>query len=154
MSIQIDYDAGTLTVTRVFDAPRELVFDAWTRSEIVNQWWGCAQTKSVEHEIDLRVGGQVRVVMHGEYGVMRHIGRITELEPPARFAYVLEPDPEAPDAPFMDSSITVTFVDVGGKTEVTLEHAGLPDDPFIREMVSGGWTAAFTKLGDGLDKKP
>ena len=150
MSTQIDFEAGTLSVSRVFDAPRDLVWDAWTRPEIVQQWWGCAQTTNVEVESDLRVGGYFNIVMQGEgYGEMRQKGRITELRAPEILSYVLEPRPDEPE-PAVESRITVTFTDVGGKTEVTMLHTGLPDDPFIREMVSGGWTAAFGKLAGVL----
>lgn len=58
-----------IVITRVFDAPREQVFDAWTDSEHVSQWWGPNGFTTTTHEMDVRPGGVWRFIMHGPDGV-------------------------------------------------------------------------------------
>src|SRR4051794_12623895 len=58
-----------IVATRVFDAPRELVFKAWTDPEHLAQWWGPTGFTNTFHEFDLRPGGVWRFVMHGPDGV-------------------------------------------------------------------------------------
>jgi len=53
-----------IVIARTFDAPPELVFEAWTRPELLHQWWGCEGSTLTTCEVDLRPGGQWRLVMH------------------------------------------------------------------------------------------
>ena len=57
MSTDIQFEGDTLTLTRVYDAPREEVFDAWVAVNKVEKWWGCRQTTKVQSQIEPRVGG-------------------------------------------------------------------------------------------------
>ena len=57
MSTESSFSKGTLTITRLYDAPREAVFDAWIETSKVQQWWGCAQTTAVRSEIEPKIGG-------------------------------------------------------------------------------------------------
>ena len=80
----------TLRIERTFHAPAEAVFDAWTSEEVIRRWWHVGPTgQTTEAEVDLRVGGVVRVVMRdphkdAEYGGG---GNYTEIDPPTRLAF-------------------------------------------------------------------
>ena len=96
---------------RVFDAPRELVFRAWTEPEHLLRWWGPKGFTNTFHEFDLRPGGNWRFVMHGPDGTdyKNHVV-FTEIVAPERIVldHISPPRFE----------ITATFTDVGGKTRV------------------------------------
>jgi uncharacterized protein YndB with AHSA1/START domain len=83
-------DNKTLRIERTFQAPAEAVFDAWTSEEVIRRWWQAEHHwETTEAEVDLRVGGVVRVVMRDpnkdvEYGGG---GTYTEIEPPTRLAF-------------------------------------------------------------------
>ncbi len=105
-----------IVITRVFDAPRELVFDAFTDPEKVSQWWGPRGFTTTTHSMDVRPGGAWQFVMHGPDGV-DYDNRIeyVEVVPPERLFYhhgsVDEPG---------QFDVTVTFVDEDGKTRLTM----------------------------------
>ena len=108
-----------IVLSRVFDAPRELVFKAWTDSRHVAEWWGPNGFTTTVHEMDVRPGGVWRFVMHSPDGV--------DFDNKIVFHEVVEPERlvfthssgEVGDAGF--ESI-VTFVDEGGKTRLTLRQ--------------------------------
>ena len=107
-----------IVVTRVFDAPRELVFAAWTDPKKVGQWWGPNGFTSTIQEMDVRPGGVWRLVMHGPDG-KDYDNRIVFIEvvPPERLVYRHgSGDEPAPG----DFETTVTFEDVEGKTRLTM----------------------------------
>ncbi|MFL6044665.1 MAG: SRPBCC domain-containing protein, partial [Propionibacteriaceae bacterium] len=80
----------TLRMQRTFDAPAQAVFDAWTSEEVMRRWWHAGRDwETPVATVDLRVGGDVRVVMRNphtgeEYGGG---GRYTEIDPPNRLAF-------------------------------------------------------------------
>jgi len=143
MSITTNYADGTLTISRLYDAPRETVFEAWVLSSKVQQWWGCADTKKTVSDIDPCVGGKYNhlMTMHGSDQLSK--STIIEYDPPARLAYEAE-------ATQMTSkmAITVDFTEEDGQTRVTLVHNNIPDE--FNKFVVAGWTAAFGKLADFL----
>ena len=108
-----------LIFTRTFDAPRDLVFEAWTDPRHLAQWWGPAGFTTTIHAIDVRPGGIWKFVMHGPDGIDYH-NRIVFLEvvKPERIVY--KHDPEVGDEP-VRFQVTVTFADENGKTRVTME---------------------------------
>ncbi|CAA9320547.1 MAG: Ligand-binding SRPBCC domain protein family [uncultured Gemmatimonadetes bacterium] len=106
-----------IVMTRVFDAPRELVFDAWTDPLHIGEWWGPNGFTITTHEREVRPGGVWRFMMHGPDGT-DYDNRVvyTEVTRPERVAYAhgrdMDDDPER-------FEVTVTFVDLGGRTELT-----------------------------------
>ena len=77
-----------ILMTRVFDAPRRLVFEAWTKPEHVRRWYGCAAVTLEVCEIDLRVGGAYRYTLRGPDGVTHTMqGVYREIAPPGRLVY-------------------------------------------------------------------
>jgi uncharacterized protein YndB with AHSA1/START domain len=107
-----------ILITREFDAPKHLVYKAWTTPELVERWWSGQRGKMTSVEIDLRVGGRWRYVMvagggfevafHGEYREIVPNERIVSTE-------VYEGAPEA--GAVMN---TITFAEVDGRTTLTL----------------------------------
>ncbi len=107
-----------LVMTREFDAPRELVWRAWTDSEHIGQWWGPRDFTITTLEIDARPGGMWRYVMHAPDGT-DYDNRIVyrELTPPARIVYDHGSDRDDDPEQFV---VTVTFDERGDKTLLTM----------------------------------
>ena len=105
-----------IVITRTFDAPRELVFDAWTDAAHIAEWWGPNGFTTTNYEMDVRAGGVWRFVMHGPDGV-DYPNRVDYIEVvrPERLVY-RHGDGDA-DTGFL---ATVTFEDRDGKTELTM----------------------------------
>jgi len=108
-----------ILITREFDAPRELVYKAWTTPEIVRQWWAGRRGEMQVVDIDLRVGGTWRYVMlaHGEFEVAFH-GEYREIVPNERIVTteVYEGAPPAEE----DVLNVITFTEVDGGTLLEL----------------------------------
>lgn len=105
-----------VTLTRTFDAPRDLVFEAWTQPEHVKLWFGPRGYSLSVCEIDLRVGGGFRYVLRSPDGsatTMR--GEYREIVAPDRLAYTETYD-EYPGPP---SLVTLTLVEESGRTTLT-----------------------------------
>ena len=106
-----------IRMTRLFDAPRALVFEAMTRPEHVRRWWGClGDGYSVPVcDIDLRVGGGWRFVNKHPQGEAAFHGVYREIAPPSRLVFT-EIFEEYPD---VETVVSTVFSDEGGKTRMT-----------------------------------
>lgn len=139
-----------ITITRVFDAPRELVFKAWTDPDHVARWFGPAglETPRESVEIDLRVGGRFHLRMVRPGSEMEHRLRyeIVELVEPELL--VLEHGP-MPEVGVHHGTVTrIELQEEHGKTRMTLT-----DGPYAEEGGGGagaGWDSAFDKLEAAL----
>jgi len=141
-----------LWITRTFDAPRELVFKAWTEPEHARHWFapeGCT-VESVT--MDVRPGGAWRSCMrwpdgsdHWQGGVFR------EIVPPERlvFTYAWE---DADGRPKHETLVTVRLVERAGKTELTFHQAAFESES-SRDSHAGGWNSTLTLLGEHLAKE-
>ena len=122
-----------ITLTRLFDAPRPLVFDAMTKPEHVRRWWGCLDERySVPIcEIDLRVGGAWRFVGRGPMGDATFYGVYREIDVPGRvvFTEIYAPFPD------VESVVTSVLNEEDGKTRLTVT-ARYPSQE-IRDLVLG-----------------
>jgi uncharacterized protein YndB with AHSA1/START domain len=111
-----------IEVTRTYDAPRELVFDAWTKEEHLKNWYAPAPFTVPEVESDPTDGGIYRLAMRSPDGeVFWTQGTYREVVPPERFVMsqgVLGPDNE----PLFEAITTVTLTEQGGKTTVTVHE--------------------------------
>lgn len=107
-----------IVMSRVLDAPRELVFKAYTEPEHIARWWGPNGFSTTIHEMDVRPGGMWRFMMHGPNGI-DYPNRIvyTEVVPPERLVFDHGGDS---DEHFPQFHVTVIFDDVEGNTELTL----------------------------------
>jgi uncharacterized protein YndB with AHSA1/START domain len=141
-----------IAMTRVFDAPRRLVFDAYTKPELVKRWLlGPPGWTMPVCEIDLRVGGSYRYVWHGQNGSemgMRGIYR--EIVPAERIVCT-----ESFDDPWYEGEAvgTTVFVERGGKTTLTttvLYASKEIRDAVLKSPMEQGVAASFDRLADLL----
>jgi uncharacterized protein YndB with AHSA1/START domain len=125
-----------ILITRIFDAPRELVFQAWTDPDHVAEWFGPEGVNAQDVVIDLRVGGRYELRM-GQFPVRYEIA---ELDPPRLLVLKCEPIPEVG---IHEGTITrVELYDHGSKTRMTMS-----DGPYTEPAhAEAGWQAAFNKL--------
>ncbi len=156
-------DAKTrdLVITRVFDAPRELVWKAWTEPERFMKWWGPKMFTSPACEMDVRVGGTYLWCMQWPDGRRNYTtGTFLEVVPPERLVYTDSFSDEAgnvvpatyyglPGEMPLEQRVTVTLEDDGGKTKMTLRHEGFPVGD-MSEMAGQGWNESFDKLAASL----
>ena len=104
-----------IILTRVFDAPRELVFTAWTDPRHLSHWWGPNGFTITMHECEVRVGGACRFTMHGPDGTdYRNRIIYREIVRPERLVYDHDGDVDDPHG----FQVTVTFADEGGRTHL------------------------------------
>lgn len=141
-------ETHSVTLRRVFDAPIELVWAAWTRAEHLSRWMKCDREATYEVlSWTPEVGGRIetRMIMPGQFEVTS-TGRFTEVDPPRLLAYTIDADP-ALEAPEMRVRVQLAeVVDEGRKTQVTLTQSGIPTD--LRGIIDGGWTHSLSQLGD------
>ena len=141
-------DTKTLRIERTFQAPAEAVFDAWTSEEVLLRWWHAGHDwETAEAEVDLRVGGAVRVVMRdphkgAEYGGG---GNYTEVEPPTRLAFTWTWDGDT-----RQTLIEVDFHETDGITTVSFTHSRLWDEEAARDH-EDGWGKLFDNLERTLE---
>jgi uncharacterized protein YndB with AHSA1/START domain len=129
-----------IRMTRLFDAPRQLVFEAMSKPEHVKRWWGClGDGYSVPVcEIDLRPGGRWRFVNRHPQGEAAFHGEYREITPPSRivFTEIFE------DFPDTVSVVTAELADEGGKTRLTATVQYPSKDVRDMVMASGMSTGA------------
>lgn len=146
---------------RTFDAPRSLVWKAWTEPARFMQWWGPAQFTSPVYEIDLRVGGKFLWCMELPDGQRTYTnGEYLEVVPDERLVYTTSfADEHGTSVPAthygmteniaMEMRVTVVFEESGGKTTMTLTHEGIPAGE-LQESSAQGWGESFDKLAASL----
>jgi len=139
----------SLVLTRVFDAPRHLVFAAWTDKEHIDRWMAPRGFTIPSSEGDLRPGGKWRCLMiapNGEKYPVRGVYREVVQDELLVFTHVWEEDDGTPEH---ETVVTVRFVEEGGKTKVTLEQATFKSVE-SRDGHKGGWTECLEKLAELL----
>jgi len=117
-------DGGDLVFERTFDAPRELIWKAFTDPELIPRWWGPHGTTTTVAEMDVRPGGSWRYVSHADdRDDVAFYGEYLEVEPPERIKWTFLFEVEGIGA--QGGPETITFDDIGGKTKVTaISHMG------------------------------
>ena len=138
-----------LVVTRVLDAPRLLVFKAWTEAERSALWWRPRGFTTISCEIDARPGGAWRRRLRSPDGIdCTKRGIYREVVEPERlvFTYITE-DADGVAGP--ETLVTLTFVELDGKTKLTLRHA-LFEDAADRDAHEGGWTGCIDQFAEYL----
>ena len=142
---------GAVVITRVFGAPRDLVWRAWTDPKMMAQWFGPRGFTSSVPELDLRVGGALRIVMHGPDGndyPMKGVFR--EILPPERLAFSNIPV-DKDGHHLMEGETVVTLTARDGKTELAVKSHMVGKVPIAAQMLTGmeaGWTQTIDKLGE------
>ncbi len=138
-----------LVITRVFDAPRELVFQAWTDPRQAVKWWGPRKYPAIHLEMDLRPGGAWRGCLRStENGQeLWHKGIFREVTPPERLVFTFAWEEEGERG--LETLVTVSFAEQGDGTRMTFRHA-----PFQsiaeRDGHNGGWNSTFDRFDEYL----
>lgn len=115
--LTINNDTLEVRMTRTFDAPREMVFRAYTDPALVAKWWGLRRTTTTIEKLDLRPGGEWRFVERDNEGnEYAFHGVIREVTPPERYVYTFEYEGIPPGHEILE---TVLFEERDGKTTVT-----------------------------------
>lgn len=145
-----------LVITRTFDAPKQLVWKAFTEPEYVKKWWGPENYTAPICQIDLRVGGGYFYCMRSpegkdfySKGIYRDIVSQQRLVMTDSFAdekgnIVPASYYQMPGDWPMELEVKISFKEEAGKTKMTLEHIGLPAEIF--DMCEEGWNQSFDKL--------
>ncbi len=142
-----------LRIARVFDAPRDLVFEMWTDPKHFRAWWGPAGSENGETRLDVRPGGEIFVQMRGPGFDHPMGGEFIEIDPPRRIVFLSKAF-QNPDGSwqFVNHN-TVTFEDIGGKTRMTLHCVVQQADESVGVPVAGmemGWNGSLDRLRDLL----
>jgi len=135
----------TLRIERTFQAPARAVFNAWTSEEVLRRWFHAEHDwETPEAQVDLRIGGAVRVVMRDPHKDAEHGGggHYTEIDPPKRLAFTWTWDN---DDEGREMLIELDFEEAEGATTVRFTHSGLRDEESVRSH-EGGWTRCFENL--------
>jgi uncharacterized protein YndB with AHSA1/START domain len=144
---------ATVTITRVFDAPRALVWAAWTDPRQMAQWWGPRHFTNPVCELDVRVGGKIRIDMRGPDGtIYPRTGTFRDVFVPARLVFIAEARDHSGKA-LLESLTTVTFSEEGAKTRLTVHAHAVGLAPIAPQMLAGmeaGWTQSIDKLEEVL----
>lgn len=134
-----------LKLTRLIDAPADIVFEVWTRPEHLIEWWGPAGFSLPSCELDFRVGGAFCYRMRNPDGGDHWLrGVFQEIVEPERIAFTFAwGDPERATGPV--TLVKVTFEACDGKTRVSLHQAGLESESSVRAH-EGGWSSQLDRL--------
>ena len=148
-----------LHITRVFDAPRELVWKVWTDPEHIKHWSGPRQFAARDIENDPRPGGKWRLRLHSDGfdigdGVSRKLdlwqgGVNREVVEPERLVYTFKWDQNPGLSENVETVITITFEEHDGKTTMNFRQAFFVTSA-DRDGHMRGWNSSFDKLGDYL----
>ncbi|MEM7135790.1 MAG: SRPBCC domain-containing protein [Myxococcota bacterium] len=138
----------SVTLTREYDAPIDLVYAAWTDATHVSQWMkcdDCAVLECTQWEPKAGATFETTMEMPGMWKV-RTTGRFTEVDPPRLLVYVSDANAEM-NAPEMEVRVALEAID-DRRTRLTLTHTGMPDDDMCG-VIEGGWTHSLAAL-DGI----
>ncbi|WP_048648460.1 SRPBCC domain-containing protein [Nitratireductor soli] len=147
MSAEAAATADTeLTIDRTFDAPRALVFEAWTRQEHLDRWSCPTGFTMPLSEGDIRTGGWFRTCMRSPDGQDHWLsGKYREVTPPERIVFTHAWHDEN-DAPGHETVVTITFEETeDGKTRMAF-HQAFFTSKASRDGHEGGWNESFGKL--------
>jgi uncharacterized protein YndB with AHSA1/START domain len=146
-----------VVITRTFNAPRKLVWKAWTEPEYFQRWWGPKNFTAPHSKIDFRVGGKYLYAMRSPEGKdFWGTGIFREIDEPKKIVYTDSFADEkgnvvsashygmSEDFP-RELKVTVTFEEIDGKTKMTLRHSGAPEGKET-DMMETGWNESFDKL--------
>lgn len=164
-----------IIIERVFDAPRELVWKAWTDPEMVKKWWGPEGFTAPSAQIDLREGGKYIFAMHGPVGsewdrdmytagVFKEIVEHEKIVSTDYFSdengNMIKPSDEGQDENFpTEMTVTVTFEEVeDGKTKLTIHYPKAENEAQFEAMLKSGmkegWSTSLDKLARLVEAQP
>jgi uncharacterized protein YndB with AHSA1/START domain len=135
-----------LVVTRTFNGPARIVFEAWTQPELFKRWWvpKSSGLKLLSCEMDVRVRGEYRLVFAAEPEPVAFFGKYLEVTPHSRLSWSNDESPEG-------AITTVTFEERGGKTHVVV-HDLYPSKEALDAAIASDSTGAFPEQFEQLDE--
>lgn len=139
-----EHHGRVLRIERTFDAPIERVFEAWTSEDVLRRWlYGKPDWETPTAEVDLRVGGRIRIVMRdpsdgSQFGAT---GEYQVVEPPRLLVFRWTWD-HLPDEPQL---IELEFSELDGKTTVLMTNSAIPTDTQFEEQ-ERGWNVCYDNL--------
>jgi uncharacterized protein YndB with AHSA1/START domain len=144
-----------LRLTRSFDAPRTVLFQAWTDPRQVARWWGPAGWSNPVCELDVRPGGKIHIVMRGPepWGDSPMDGQFREVVAPERLVFTTTAIPGADGSPQLETVNTVTFAEHDGKTTISVHIVVLRSTPEAAPALAGmeeGWKQQLERLAAAL----
>ena len=136
-----------LVVTRTVNGPARIVFEAWTKPELLERWWAPKSfpISLLSCETDVRVGGRYRLVFGYEGSTMEFFGRYLEVTPHSRLVWTND---EGDDG---GTVTTVTFEDTGGKTRLVV-HDLYPSKEALDDAIASGSTSGMPEALEQLDE--
>jgi uncharacterized protein YndB with AHSA1/START domain len=145
-----------VTMSRVYDAPRSLVFKAWADPKQLQRWWGPKGFTNPVCDVDLRVGGSWRIVMRAPNGEEYPGGGVyREIVEPERLVFTnnaLDKDGNI----ILEGFTTVMFADASGKTKLTLKSRAVARVPYAAAYLQGmeaGWSQTLDGLAEEVAKQ-
>lgn len=143
-----------LVITRLFNAPRSLVFKVWTDPKHVAKWWGPKGYTNPVCELDVRPGGAIYIEMTGPDGIMiPNKGIFHEIVEPERIVFTTKVFEDEEGKARLEVLNTITFADHNGKTQLTLRALVVKADPEVSVSLSGmeqGWNESLDRLAEDL----
>jgi uncharacterized protein YndB with AHSA1/START domain len=143
-----------VVITRILDAPRALVFAAWTDPAQVAQWWSPYGFTNPVCEVDARPGGAFLVHMRGPDGVVYpDKGVFQEVVAPERLVFTSSAMEDETGNPQLEAITTVTFEEHDGKTKLTVQSVVVKATPAVAGALAGmevGWSQSLAKLAEYL----
>jgi uncharacterized protein YndB with AHSA1/START domain len=140
-----------LTITRTFDAPRELVYRLFTEPAHLQRWMGPRGFTAMHFTQDARVGGKWRAMLRPDDGGrdLWQGGVFREISPPKRVSYTFAWDQDDNGDPGNEMLVTLDFTDLGDKTRLTFRQTGFDSDG-QRDGHRGGWNSSFDRFEEYL----
>ena len=142
-----------MTLTRILNAPRELVFKAWTEVDHLAQWWGPKGFTNPVCRADVRVGGKIYIEMKSPDGTVYPMdGSFTEITTPAKIVFLSSALDDQGKRIF-EVMNTVLFEAENGKTILTI-HAVVDETPLAKPFLDGmneGWSQSLDRLSAHVD---
>jgi uncharacterized protein YndB with AHSA1/START domain len=150
-----------LIIERIFDAPIHKLWNAWSEPKSMMKWWGPKPFKAPFIKMDFRVGGKILWCMRDKKGKdYWNSGTFLKVDPMKRIIYTDHfADKDGKIVPASaygmtgewpdELKVTVQFEDVGGKTQRTLTHAGVPPGE-MADLTRAAWETSFDKLAKSL----
>jgi uncharacterized protein YndB with AHSA1/START domain len=133
---------------REFAAPRAVVFAAWTDERLIARWWASRDYTTLACKMDVRPGGAwSRRLMAPNGGLISEHGVYHEVVAPERLVFTYSS--EGVRIVDRETLVTVTFLDRGGRTVLTLRHSGLPNEE-ARALHDGGWARCLDRFATDL----
>ena len=145
-----------IVIERTFNGPAHIVFDAWTRPELVARWWAPVSrgVSVVACTADVRAGGSYRYHLRHPHGEFAFTGEYLEVTPPTKLVYTQLYEPAASGTMADDAAITVTvtFTERGGRTHL-ISHTHCPTPELRDAIIASGMEGGVRETMDLLETR-